>query len=473
MDDVEKVHQSQTLWNEDPSNPRNWTLFQRNYHTFMAAMICFSISFSSTVYIPGSEHVATEFDVSRVTSILPFSLFVLGMSFGPIIGAPLSESLGRRPVYLASVPGSALFLIGAGFSKSVSSLAVCRFLAGLIGSPALAISAGGTVADLWAPEDRLLPLSLMLFGAFVGPALGTLVGGFVASARGWRWTIWTALFLSAATTALIILMRETYHPAIMKRQDRKRTGFTNQPRLSLLVSRNNQSAMANIFRPIHMLISEPVVISFSFYTGVNFAVIYGFYASIPYTFAKTYDFNLQSQGLVFAAIVAGCAIAVPSLIYSGLLSQRVLRRSHLPEERGKQRRPEDVLFPAMVASPFLPTSLFWFGWSAEKHVHWICPVIAIAVYGWATFLVFNSCLFYLINVYGHLYGASAAAANRLLSLLLGIAFPLFALPMYRNLGVGWASSLLGFMALILVPMPWIFYKHGAYLTAVSSYTRST
>jgi len=40
----------------------------------------------------------------------------------------------------------------------------------------------------------------------------------------------------------------------------------------------------------------------------------------------------------------------------------------------------------------------------------------------------------------------------------GAAFPLFAGAMFSKLGVGWASSLLGFLALLFVPIPFLLYK---------------
>jgi hypothetical protein len=43
--------------------------------------------------------------------------------------------------------------------------------------------------------------------------------------------------------------------------------------------------------------------------------------------------------------------------------------------------------------------------------------------------------------------------------LVGAGFPLFARQMYVKLGFEWASSLLGFLSLLFVPIPiWWFYK---------------
>ncbi len=41
--------------------------------------------------------------------------------------------------------------------------------------------------------------------------------------------------------------------------------------------------------------------------------------------------------------------------------------------------------------------------------------------------------------------------------------------MFKALGVNWAGSLLGFVALALVPIPIVFYKYGAKIRARSSF----
>jgi hypothetical protein len=49
----------------------------------------------------------------------------------------------------------------------------------------------------------------------------------------------------------------------------------------------------------------------------------------------------------------------------------------------------------------------------------------------------------------------------LLRLIRGIAvFPLFGLQMYHKLGNQWATSLLAFLTVAMMPFPYIFFKYG-------------
>ena len=164
---------------DDPENPRNWPRWQRVYHTTVPALFCFAVTFGTSVYTPGYPAVAKEFNVSSTAALLPLSLYTLGLAFGPILAAPISETLGRRIVYLISALVSALFTLGAGFSHNFAALLITRFFAGFFGSPVLAVG-GGTNVDIWAPVDLAASTAVFLFAPFLGPAIGPAVGGFAA-----------------------------------------------------------------------------------------------------------------------------------------------------------------------------------------------------------------------------------------------------------------------------------------------------
>lgn len=97
--------------------------------------------------------------------------------------------------------------------------------------------------------------------------------------------------------------------------------------------------------------------------------------------------------------------------------------------------------------------LFSFAWTAAPaRIHWIAPIICSAPFGCGMVLVFLSCFNYLIDGY-LLHAASVLAANSVLRSLFGVGFPLFVSPMFKNLGVNWACTLIAFLALACAPLP--------------------
>lgn len=115
--------------------------------------------------------------------------------------------------------------------------------------------------------------------------------------------------------------------------------------------------------------------------------------------------------------------------------------------------------PMIFFSWALPGSLFWYGWTANKGVHWIVPIIATGLFGIGFFAVMMCVQTYLVDAYG-LYAASALAANTVVRSLVGAFLPFAAQPMYDALGIGWGTSALAFIALAFMPCPMLFYVYG-------------
>lgn len=113
--------------------------------------------------------------------------------------------------------------------------------------------------------------------------------------------------------------------------------------------------------------------------------------------------------------------------------------------------------------------LFWFGWSGYRaDVHWIVPTLSGLLTGFGLMSIFLQALNYLVDAY-LLFAASAIAGNTFLRSIAGAVFPLFARYMYEAMGIQWASTLLGCVAAVLVPIPIVFYLYGHKIRAKSKF----
>ncbi|GAB7347879.1 hypothetical protein MBLNU459_g5405t1 [Dothideomycetes sp. NU459] len=450
---------------DDPDNAQNWPVWKRMYHTAATALLAFAVTFGSSVYTPGYREVAERFHVSGTAALLGLSLYVLSLGLGPVIAAPLSETFGRTIVYRLSAI-TMLFTLGAGFSQTFAQFLVCRFFAGMFGSPALAVGAG-TNADMWPPHKRAIASSLFVMAPFLGPGLGPIAGGFSAMNKGWRWTQWDLLFVCVAVYTFSLGLDESYKKIILKRRA-KRLGVAPPPAARSGLAEAKFVFKFVVLRPIHMLFTEPIVLVISIYNAFVFAVLFSFFAAFPIVFEGIYAFNPGESGLVFLAVGIGVVLAV----FTGIFANRKLYMKHYRRALAEGRTtvaPEHRLYIAMCGSAGLPLSLFWFAWSANKNVSWASPAIATIPFGWGNLCIFLGCSLFLIDTYGPLNGASALAANGLLRYVLGAAFPLFTVQMYEALGVGWATSIFGFVSLALMPIPWVFFRWGPAIRARSSY----
>ncbi|KAI7127538.1 hypothetical protein KC343_g15760, partial [Hortaea werneckii] len=214
--------------------------------------------------------------------------------------------------------------------------------------------------------------------------------------------------------------------------------------------------------------TEPIVSLFSAYNAFTFGVLFAFFAAYPYTFQTVYGFNTWQYGLTFLGIGVGVLLG---LITAITIDRQIYMRLH---RRAKQEgksviAPEHRLYVGMAGAFGVPIGLFWFAWTAQPQTHWISPVLAGIPFAWGNLCVFVSAATYLIDVYGALNGASAMAANGLARYTLGAVFPLFTFQMYRHLGIAGATSLLGFVSVAMLPIPWVFYRFGPGIRGRSGY----
>ena len=287
----------------------------------------------------------------------------------------------------------------------------------------------------------------------------------------------------AVVIVMGIFKKETYKKIILqKRAKRLNLPPPPNPMATMSASKKlNFILTVTLSRPIRMLLTEPIVAFLAIYTAFNFGVLFIFFAAFPVVFEspfpeiQIYHFTPGQTGLTFIGIGVGilCAgilfIILDKLFYQPLARLQITQYGKDP--RSLLLPPEKRVLPAIIGSFCLPISLFWFAWTARADVHWIVPIIGTMLFGAGNILVFFTAVMFQIDCFGPLMGASAMAANGILRYMAGAVFPLFARQMYRALGVAWATSLLGFVTLILMPLPWVLLIYGPKIRAKSGYAQ--
>lgn len=108
-----------------------------------------------------------------------------------------------------------------------------------------------------------------------------------------------------------------------------------------------------VFRPLHMLFTEPIVFLLSLYTAFTFSVLFAFFAAYPYTFTTVYGFNTWQYGLTFLGIGLGVLLAVATALGIDRIVYMGKYRQALKEGR-TMVAPEHRLYAAMVGSLGIP-----------------------------------------------------------------------------------------------------------------------
>ena len=68
-----------------------------------------------------------------------------------------------------------------------------------------------------------------------------------------------------------------------------------------------------------------------------------------------------------------------------------------------------------------------------------------------------------------MFAASAIAANTFMRSIFGAIFPLFATYMFEGIGINWGMTLLGCVAALFIPAPFLLYTKGKAIRAKSKF----
>ncbi|EGW34279.1 polyamine transport protein, partial [Spathaspora passalidarum NRRL Y-27907] len=459
---------------QDKDNPHNWPAWKKWMVTYTVAFMCLCCSLGSSMYTGGVPEIMIRFGASQELSLAGLTFYLIGLALGPAIAAPLSEVFGRRWIYILSLPIAMLFTMGVGLAKNMGTILVLRFFCGYFASPAMAMG-GGTISDIWSkePAEQSFAIALFCLCPFLGPVLGPVIGGFAGEHKNWQWAAsWVLLMFFGFVWPFVILSPETYKPVILKNRAIKRGMKVNAPKInSAFIKR---VIFFDLLRPIQLLFKEPIVFFFSVYVSFIFAVLFAFFEAFPVIFRGVYHMDLGVSGLTFISVGIGLILGIAFYV---VLDKVYYFPKNPDGTRGKRDEngnivwdaPETKLLVAQIGSVFLPISLFWLGWTAKPSIHYMAPVAAGIPFGFGLILVFLAVVLYFSMSFPPMNVASAIAANNLLRYLLASVFPLFTVQCYENLGIGWASSLFAFIALAMVPVPFIFSYFGPRLRAKSKY----
>ncbi|KAF2648059.1 MFS general substrate transporter [Lophiostoma macrostomum CBS 122681] len=440
----------------DVGNPMNFSTLRKWTNSMILALAVFMVSIASSGFSQGTEDIKAEFGISQVTALLITSAFVLGFAIGALALSPLSEVYGRRELYYLTFGAFVGFSAVTPFASSMAMIVTLRFFGGIAGSFTQAV-APAIAADMFEAQERGMVLSILTLAGLFGQTLGPIVCGFLDAAYGWRSI---ALLVTAASLPTWIVLTftfpETYAPVLLQRRAAKLTRVFGKQHVVAGIAPKPvaQQLRIGILRPWIMLAFEPIVTLLSLFLSVVHGTLFLLFAAYPIVFQQVRGWPQGVASLPFLAIALGIVL---SLLYVALVDQR--RYARVVTTHNGAAPPEARLPPAMLGAVALPVGLFWFAATNSPETFWLVSVSAGVLFGFGMVLLYMSLTNYLVDAYLG-YAASALAASTVLRSVAGAVFPLFTNKMYADLGIHWASSVPGYLALVFVPCLIGFWKWG-------------
>lgn len=452
----------------DPANAKSWPFRRKLRAAVVLGFDTLVSTWGSSIFASAVEPVSLLFGVSRTVGILGITLYICGFATGPLVFGPLSEVYGRKLPIIVACLIFTCFMFAAATAKDFQTLMLSRLFAGVFASCPLSV-VGAAFSDLFGNKTRGIAMSVFSAVVFIGPFISPIAGAFITeSYLGWRWTEYiTGIMGALAFTLDILFLEETYGKTLLQKRAgkiRKETGnFAIHHISEEEIIDLNELATKYLVLPLKLLFGEPILFLITLYTAFIYGIMYLFLEAYPIVFAKYRGIDPAVATLPYLGLILGVLIGCGIMIFFEPRYNKKL------EENNNIPVPEERLYPMMVGAVLFPIGLFWFAWTGNyPSIHWIVPALSGILTGAGIMTIFLQALNYIVDAY-LVVAASALAANAFLRSFFGAGFPLFANQMFNKLGAQWAGSLLGFLAVLFMPIPFLFYRFGERLRKRSSY----
>ncbi|KAL4910709.1 major facilitator superfamily domain-containing protein [Aspergillus multicolor] len=340
----------------------------------------------------------------------------------------MSDSLGRRPVFLMTFCVYAAASFGLALKKSsYAALAVLRGLQSIGGSAIL---------------------GLMLASTNLGPCVGPVVGsGAILASGDPLWCFWALLIFGGSSLMLIgWTLPETARTVVGNGAVPAKSAW--QAWGDILHARKKHEASNGIdgidggtTGKGKWVIPNPLSsVRIIFYRDTflilwmaasPYTVWYCIQTSIPLTFGKDiYGYNDLIVGLCF--LPGGLGVILGGLIVGGLMDWNYKRTAE-----NRISRLYTILSVSVIA-------LIGYGWAVERHTHSSIPLILQAFIGAKCTVVLQMFSALLVDIFPE-HPGTAAAANNLTRCALSAAAVAVLQPLSDALGRSWLFTMLGLL----------------------------
>lgn len=279
-------------------------------------------------------------------------------------------------------------------------------------------------------------------------------------------------FAGIVLVLVILTQRETFEPIFLEWKAKHLRVIANNHRYRTERSLSKTAASSwfkNIFSsPVRITMTEPILVLLTSWLVLIWIIIFSFLSGKEYMFRGIRLY--ANSDWIIAPCFMGMAIGLMiSWATVPLIANRMkndLRRYR--QEGLSDAAPECRLWYSMLSAPAVPISLFWMAWTDNESISVWSPVAASVLLGYGMSGVFTGSYEYIVHAYGSFSSRVLALNSSMRYLVAAIAVGV-APSIWRDLGVAWTLTVIGCIATMLAPVPYVFYIWGPSIRVRSRY----
>ncbi|KAJ1966453.1 hypothetical protein IWQ62_002424 [Dispira parvispora] len=444
---------------------------------------------SSTMYLPALNIIQEEMNTTSAMIKLTVSLYLVGMAVAPMVWGTVSDTSGRRPVYIVSFIIYIGSCVGNAMANSIELLLAMRLIQSLGSSSVMAVGAG-SICDIYEAQQRGRALGLFYLGALLGPVIGPIMGGYISQHLSWRWTFWVlAIFGGAILVLLVFWLPETHRRLVATKY---KANMVDLPKVS---SKKMVNPLMTLYHLKYIYIAIPML---------NIALVYGgLYAmvtAVPGAFARVYHLSASDIGLTYIASGVGNIFgSIAGGMFADFTMKRYRKRKEgklkaLVEQResvdaardsGKSKatpargsiaeanviKLHEMAIQAAIPKEqrlaggvyffwVMPTFLLLFGWLVEKDKSLVGALAAQFIMSVGMTFTFASFSTYMVDIFTTRSATIIALDNTLRSIWAAVC-SVIEDPMEQSIGVGWTFTIFALVQFVAGLSIIVLYIYGA------------
>ncbi|MGE4420734.1 MAG: multidrug effflux MFS transporter [Pseudodesulfovibrio sp.] len=322
--------------------------------------------------LPAIPDIEAAFGVAQGQGSLTLSLFLLGFAVAPLLGGPLSDRFGRKPVLLAALMLNTLAALACTLHGSFHFLLFSRLVQG-IASGVCILAPLAILRDTLTGAEARKQFSAIMFVGGVAPLVAPILGGLVLLYTGWA-AIYGVQGGLGLALFILVLMRVPE---------------------SLPPEKRNTTSAGKLFAGYAAIFRSPHFLGLALPQALAFACIFSYIAGSPGFMLGELGLSEQAYSLIFALTSFGVMVGA---FASGLLGRREIRVGR-------------ILGFALTLMTLAAASVFLLTWSRAGGLAVLLPLLFLVMTCFG--IIQPNAMSEAVAPWGHMAGTASGAVNSL------------------------------------------------------------